>query len=535
MKRILICLAIAVISLSLFAQEGRRMGQDIDFSYCGYQYSEQAVPTLPVKAVVPVHKGDMSADIQAAIDYVSALPADENGWRGAVLLEKGEYRLDKSLSILASGVVLRGSGMDDAQTGTLLKSEQEIALVCIGKEETAATFGAFKDVQGKLPVGTSQIEVLKHGCKVGDEICIRQKALLVPVTDGRPGSKGTRVESPVVWRRWVTAVQGNMLTLDAPLTFSLPQDGRSAEMCRVTKSVYMEETGVENLCMESAGKAITVCQLHNGWIRRVQFDTDDNGIELAASVSNMTVEDCLSQNRSKTAFLLAGSRCLLQRLQVRHGQQSFRVAQGTEGPNAWVQCWSIDPVSWSGLEGPVLEAGHPTTGCNLDLSSGVLFDICSVHRQALRLDNPNPANPFESCCGTNCTFWNSQAAILSCTKPDWDNNYAYGAWGQFNGRGYWNGANNHSSPWSLFYSQLQHRASRMEGAAAAEACQFNARTNSSRLITLSGGGTSTVEDARYQTERSRKGETMISERIAQITVSDPIDTSFEESMKTIWK
>ena len=78
-----------------------------DFSYCGYKASEQPIPDVAVKVVVPVTKGDATLRIQSALDYVSSLPADANGFRGAVLLQKGTYEVSGQLRITASGVVLR--------------------------------------------------------------------------------------------------------------------------------------------------------------------------------------------------------------------------------------------------------------------------------------------------------------------------------------------------------------------------------------------------------------------------------------------
>ena len=47
-----------------------------DFSYCGYMASEKPIPTVAVKVIVPVVKGDATLRIQAALDYVASLPVD---------------------------------------------------------------------------------------------------------------------------------------------------------------------------------------------------------------------------------------------------------------------------------------------------------------------------------------------------------------------------------------------------------------------------------------------------------------------------
>ncbi|MGZ3952704.1 MAG: hypothetical protein ACXVBZ_14990, partial [Flavisolibacter sp.] len=83
-----------------------------DFSYAGYMAGEKRIPDLPVKVVVPIVSGDATLRIQSAIDYVSTLPLDKNGFRGAVLLQKGIYKVEGQLKMSFSGVVLRGSGVN---------------------------------------------------------------------------------------------------------------------------------------------------------------------------------------------------------------------------------------------------------------------------------------------------------------------------------------------------------------------------------------------------------------------------------------
>src|SRR6185437_6555734 len=76
-----------------------------DFSYCGFKASEQSIPDVPVKIVVPLTRGDATLRIQSAIDYIARLPLDNNGFRGAVLLQKGNLHFSGQLKIKASGNV----------------------------------------------------------------------------------------------------------------------------------------------------------------------------------------------------------------------------------------------------------------------------------------------------------------------------------------------------------------------------------------------------------------------------------------------
>ena len=89
-----------------------------DASHAGYRGGGVAIPTLPVRETVWPVAGDNTAHVQAAIDRVSSRTPDAGGFRGAVLLRAGYYRMATPLRIQASGVVLRGEGMGD--TGTIL-------------------------------------------------------------------------------------------------------------------------------------------------------------------------------------------------------------------------------------------------------------------------------------------------------------------------------------------------------------------------------------------------------------------------------
>src|SRR5699024_10003569 len=63
-----------------------RGNRNPDYSYAGYMAGEQPIPDVPVRIVVPLKQGDDTRRIQAAIDYVASLKANEQGIRGAVLL-----------------------------------------------------------------------------------------------------------------------------------------------------------------------------------------------------------------------------------------------------------------------------------------------------------------------------------------------------------------------------------------------------------------------------------------------------------------
>ena len=81
-----------------------------DYSNAGYMGGGVPLPNVPVVQVVSPLPGDNTANIQAAIDAVGAKPVQADGYRGTVLLTVGTYRIDGTIRLNTSGVVLRGAG-----------------------------------------------------------------------------------------------------------------------------------------------------------------------------------------------------------------------------------------------------------------------------------------------------------------------------------------------------------------------------------------------------------------------------------------
>src|SRR6516225_4136618 len=82
---------------NLIYQPDARGNRIEDFSMVGYQTGIVPLPdtaggvSVPIQASLDPSAGDQTARIQSAIDQVSQLPMDANGFRGAVLLTAGNY------------------------------------------------------------------------------------------------------------------------------------------------------------------------------------------------------------------------------------------------------------------------------------------------------------------------------------------------------------------------------------------------------------------------------------------------------------
>ncbi|HZI31109.1 MAG TPA: hypothetical protein VFF11_02140, partial [Candidatus Binatia bacterium] len=146
-----------------------------DFSTCGYVASDRSIPDAPVRVVVSPIKGDETALIQKAIDYVAGLPTDENGIRGAVLLLRGRHEVDGQLQLTNSGVVLRGQGMNDGGTVLVAAGTGRRTLIQIEgqKDFTVHSNPGWTIADNYVPVGAMSFHVKDaNGLKVGDTIRI---------------------------------------------------------------------------------------------------------------------------------------------------------------------------------------------------------------------------------------------------------------------------------------------------------------------------------------------------------------------------
>jgi hypothetical protein len=479
-----------------------------DFSYCGYKASESAIPLAPVRVVVPVSNTDATMRIQAAIDYVSALPIDKNGFRGAVLLQKGTYEVNGTLTISASGVVLRGSGM--MANGTVLKGTgftRETLIRLLGKRDIA-TGEAIKITAAYVPVNATTLPLATAATiKAGDKIIVRRPSTAawihllgtehfgggITALGWKPG------ERDLFFHRTVTAINGNTITIDAPITTALDTTYGGGTVAVYTWPGRINQSGIENLrCVSSFNTqhpkdeahrwmAITIENTEDAWVRQVTFEHfAGSGVNVLETSQRITVEDCqylspVSEigGQRRYCFFTTGEQTLFQRCYAEYGYHDFAVGYCAPGPNAFVQCESYLPYSFSGA---------------IDSwASGVLFDVVFIDGNALRFGNRGQDGQGAGWAAANSLFWNCSAPRIDCYQPPGAQNWAFGSWSQFAGDGYWAESNNTISPRSFYYAQLYERLNRNSD-------------NQSQILKVEGEASSspTVEQAAALTAQAAK-------------------------------
>ena len=477
-----------------------------DFSHAGYGGGGVPIPDVPVKETVWPVAGDNTSNVQAAIDRVSALPPDQNGFRGAVMLRMGYYKMATPIVIQASGVVLRGEGMGD--TGTILigtgnPRANEPAGRGFGRSlptlvKIGGTAGWSPKEESKqlvtadyVPVGTRSIPVASaRGFKAGDKVIVRRIGNQDWInTMGMNGTTPQTTWKPfnVEWDRVVVDVQGNNILIDAPITCAIEKRWGGGEVVKYDDPARIENVGVENLRGMSefdptkrtaeygnmdrpnyVGEEyysdedhywnfITLDNLRNAWVRNVtalHFAYSMVGTQRGAKW--ITVQDCVSREpvsrrmgARRFTFGLRGELTLVQRCHSDKGRHSFMMGQPSSTSNVFLDCTATHPYS--------------SSETHEQWATGGLYD--NVHA-------PLTARFWKDINigwgGGNTVFWNSEGPFL-VQKPPTAQNYSFGHIGvdsiSFNiplqdltkEGGYIESLDTHVSPRSLYLTQLRDR------------------------------------------------------------------------------
>ncbi len=148
----------------------------LDFSVCGYAGGGVRIPDVPVRVAVPPGRGDSTARIQAAIDHVSRLRADEQGLRGAVLLLAGRHEVSGCLRITTDGVVLRGQGMGRDGTLLLATGTDRRPLIQVAGRGTRQFIGTpLRVADVYVPPGARRLRLASaRGLRGGDRVLVQR-------------------------------------------------------------------------------------------------------------------------------------------------------------------------------------------------------------------------------------------------------------------------------------------------------------------------------------------------------------------------
>jgi hypothetical protein len=474
-----------------------------DFSHAGYGGGGVDLPQVPVIEIVSPGDGDDGARIQAAIDRVSQMPMDGNGLRGAVLVKQGRYQIAGTLSIRTGGVVLRGEGQGD--DGTVLEATGAGKRTLIEIKPSGSLpvhpeiSGTRKEiVDAYVPVGARTFRTgYASGFEIGDAVIVHRPSTqtwitaigmdqIPPRSDGGHVAQWTAGSRDLRYNRVVTAVEGNRITIDAPVFHWMDQTYEASTIYRYDPQYLIEHIGVENLRSESAFTSetdeahawtlISMNYVQNAWVRQVT--SEHYGSSLVSTEEQtkwVTVEDseCLDPVSRITggrrySFDMGGQLHLVQRCYARNGRHDYVVETTRSSGIVFLDCTS--------------EKIHSTNEPHHRYSTGILYDNVkhTDPERELVLGLWNRLN-YGSGHGWSAAFsvlWNCTAPEggIACEKPPLAQNYAIGCesqsmssnmrWGQspglktslVPGEAHWEHWNvGGVTPQSLYTAQLEDR------------------------------------------------------------------------------
>lgn len=443
----------------------------MDYSTCGYHASEKPIPDVKNAVYVSNNGDDCYERLQRAINYVASLKPDKNGHRGAVLLGEGTYNIRKPLRISASGVVIRGAGRGKT---TIIKHGYDRGALLYIEGGMSMTGGDTIAVAGQKTMAGATTLTLKDASKLkkGERIRIVRPSTKEWIESlncydfggglDYTGWKPTDID--ITWDRTITAVNGNSITIDAPITTTLSEEYGGAFAVTGYNNAEISECGVENLTLMSEHNswnpkdedhcwdAIWADNARDCWVRRVEFKSfAGSAVNLQKNTSRITVEDCIAGDPvsetggwRRCVFLTRGQQTLIQRCVSRQGIHDFAAGYCAAGPNAFVQCEGENSLGFSGSIG--------------SWAAGLLFDIVNIDGNDISFKNLEQFQFGTGWNTANSMMWQCTGSTLYCYSPDKDNrNSAHGCWGTLTGNAEWTSSNDHVQPRSLFYAQLQKR------------------------------------------------------------------------------
>ena len=415
-----------------------------DFSGVGYMNSESPIPTVGVVKTVNAGVGDNLANIQSAINEVAALTLDANGFRGTILFKAGTYNISNSITISVSGIVLRGEGFDGTGTNVIAtKTSQHNLINFKGTSGISTISSSTKAITNSyLPIGAKQVTVASgHTFVVGDAVLVHRipnDAWISLLGMDKLTAVMPQDPTTVDWvasaydlysQRKVTAVNGNIITLDAPIMDVIDPAYSTGELMKYTSN-RIQKCGIENMRISSyyasetdenhGWEAISFDNIINAWARNIEvFYFGYSAVNIGSSASWITVDNCkmldaksILTGGRRYSFNVDGQRNLVQNCTTRRGRHDYVNGSRTCGPNVFYNCTST-------LQNSDIGPHHRW-------STGILFDNI-VGNGSQDVQNRLDSGSGHGWSGGQIMFWNCTAGKMIVQDPPGDErNWAIG-------------------------------------------------------------------------------------------------------------
>jgi hypothetical protein len=462
-----------------------------DFSHCGYGGGGAPLPDVPTQVTLDPQPGDAddAPRVQQAIDQVSGLPPGPDGFRGAVLLKRGTFRLGATLLIRASGVVLRGEGADAQATLLLATYRSPDPLIRIGGNAGPKAFGETVEVNDAyVPVGARSLAVENASdFAVGQTVFVIRRGnaeWIAAIGMDQITPRATDPHSTKQWQpfdlkfdRVITAIDGQRLTLDAPIGCAIDRRWGGGAVQRYDDPARIEHCGVESLLARSVydatktalqdAETVEVDEEHatwlvefgavkHAWARWLATEKFAHGIAvLRAAAKWVTVEDCAAREpvsvitggRRYTYNIQGAQLVLVRRCFADRARHAFVFGSHVAGPNVFLDCRATN--------------SYATSEPHERWSVAGLYDNVEA---SIALQDRQWMGSGHGWSGANYVAWNCRGALV-CQQPPTAQNFAIGFTGQRQPGafprtdGWWESEGTPVVPRSLYEQQLADRLS----------------------------------------------------------------------------
>ena len=414
-----------------------------DFSAVGFMNGEAPIPTIGVVLTVNPVTGDNLANVQNAINQVAAMPVNASGYRGTILFTAGTYNISDTVTISASGIVLRGEGFNGSGTNFIAnKTAKHTLFNFLGASgtsyiSTSTTRKAITDPY--VAIGKKQITVASgHTFARGDKVFVHR----IP-NDAWINLLGMNLLSnidplAVNWtasaydmdsERKIENINGNVITLDAPIMDIIDPVYSTGELVKFTDN-RINNCGIENMRISSiyasatdenhGWEAVAFDNIYNAWAKNLEvYYFGYSAVHINSDASFITVDACkmydpksIIDGGRRYSFNVDGQRCLVQNCITRNGRHDYVNGSRTCGPNVFYNSSST--------------IQHSDIGPHHRWATGILFDNL-VGDGRMNVQNRLVMGSGHGWSGGQIMFWNCNANRMVIQDPPGDSiNWAIG-------------------------------------------------------------------------------------------------------------
>jgi hypothetical protein len=466
--------------------------QIIDFSNSGYQGGGVKLPDVKAAIVVNPGEGDDTARIQEAIDYVSKLPLNAEGFRGAVVLSRGTFQLDSALYISKSGIVIRGQG--DSDEGTILHSTGTEKRNILEVGDNVTTPVILENTRENItdlyvPSGGRTFHVADaSGFRVGDSVMVSRYSNSSWIHEINMDVILEYDAGIVQWEpfelmmdRVITQIDGNRITIDAPVVNAIELKWGGGSIVKYDDSNRLDNIGVENLKVtvefdasekdgneyideDHAAGFVNLNNVKNAWVRNIHAKhltnflvfTGRNTKWITIQDSRMDEHVSIVTGSRRYSFYYSGQLALGQRLSTDGARHAFTYNSRVVGPNVF-----LDAISTN---------NHNRSEPHQRYSVGGLYDNVIGRLNVMDRGRYGTGHGW---AGANFVLWNVEDE-LTVQRPPTATNYSIGfvgtvlpgdfknievgsRKGQPREDGYFEHNGQHVQPVSLYKQQLADR------------------------------------------------------------------------------